>query len=274
MGRSHPDRRILSGIAVSIIFLSAVFLFIRWRRARAIEEEVAASQTTALSFVTDPEVLRPMCEAYFRGFNRCDVAARRRCPDVDAYLAALTTPTPEERLAFSRASSSSSASSKKDDPAWRIAVFDDRAEGGFPHTHGDVMCMPRSSALWDERRLAKTIAHERVHVLQRAFPARFFDAIAGSSSGRVAIASFPADSDVATRRRSNPDLDEYVYVDASTGHAYAMLFDGEEAARSGGLGSARVAWIDERGDEKILGEGHPPPPEYEHPHERLAYESS
>ena len=157
-------------------------------------------------------------------------------------------------------------------PRWRIAVLDDRAESGFPHTHGDIVCMPLSfmAPSFDERKLVRTLVHERVHVLQRAHPEVFFDDIAGSSTGRVAISSLGSKADVTLRRRSNPDLDRYIYVDADTGLATAMLFDGEREAAEGGLGAARAVWIEPMTGKRV--DGQPANPAYEHPYERFAYE--
>jgi hypothetical protein len=286
-------------------FVIVMFIMHRESRPSSARSTSSTSSTSigpSVSFVTDPSVLRKSCESYFRGFNRFDAAARgcdrARGPTscIDAYLSALRRPTDADQLRMTEAVAVADAALLRHFPPatgnagnagdagaaartpWRIALLDDRAESGFPHTHGDVICMPLSSAdpaAWDDRRLAKTLVHERVHVVQRADPARFFDAIAAASSGRVAIASLPSDSDVARRRRSNPDLDAFLYVDAATGLPYAMLFDDDEkSVRVRGLaGSARIAWVDLRGNEVVDHDSdRPPPPKYEHPYEKLAYE--
>jgi hypothetical protein len=235
------------------------------------------------SVVTDPNALRLHCGSYFRGFSPCDLAARRcesasQC--IDAYLASLRLDVAQEVIdrigkavaaadrALTRAGRNMPA------PRWRIAVLDDRAESGFPHTHGDIVCMPASffAQSFDERKLVRTLVHERVHVLQRAHPEAFFDAIAESSAGRVALSSLGPKSDVLLRRRSNPDLDRYMYVDAETGLATAMLFDGVREAAEGGLGAARLAWIEPMTGNRASFDTKAEKPAYEHPHERLAYE--
>ena len=256
-------------------------MLVRSRHGRQSSRPVSTNKNKKTCvFVTDPGVLRAKCEAYFRGFNRCDAAARRcgggKSACIDAYLSSMVSAVPDHQERFDRAVASADAALARlgysaPDVPWRLALLDERAESGFPHTHGDVVCMPVSSAAWEDHTLIRTLAHERVHVLQREHPEMFFDAIAASSSGRVAISSLSPSSDVVLRRRSNPDLDEYMYVDSSTGLAYAMLFGGEKEAGRGGLGSAKIAWVDLRGDEVISGTD-VDPPEYEHPYERLAYQ--
>ena len=263
-------------VVVTCIALGCIAMLVRSRHSRP----VSTNKNKRTVFVTDPGVLRAKCEAYFRGFNRCDAAARRcgggKSACIDVYLSSMVSAAPDHQERFERAVASADAALARlgyaaPDVPWRLALLDERAESGFPHTHGDVVCMPATSSAWEDHTLIRTLAHERIHVLQREHPEMFFDAIAASSSGRVAISSLSPNSDVVVRRRSNPDLDGYLYVDSSTGLAYAMLFGGEKEAGRGGLGSARIAWVDLRGDE-VISDTDRDPPEYEHPYERLAYQ--
>lgn len=262
-------------------------------------------------FVTDPEELRRArgFAAYFEGFTPCDRAARRCGPDAragtraqaqaqacaDAYLAHLLDPATDAAAARAvrilvggRAVADAHAAllrrlpeEEKAEAAsapWRVALLADGAEGGFPHTHGDVVCLPASFVIKrsssSREALVRTLAHERVHVLQRRGDVASLLPSRAEREASVAVASFPSTSDVALRRRSNPDLDGRLYVSRDTGLGYGQFFDGPAEAERGGLGASRARWFDaSTGDVTEDDGGSPskPPPEHEHPHEREAY---
>jgi hypothetical protein len=56
-------------------------------------------------------------------------------------------------------------------PAWRLMLVDETLEGGMPHTIADaiVVAEPTVRSL----RFPGTLVHERIHVLQKAYPAWF-----------------------------------------------------------------------------------------------------
>lgn len=276
-------RWLLSSAAVVVVVVLVVVALAAATGKRAPRSE------SGWVLVTDPERLRLSCAQYFQGFSPCDAAARR-CGGtgstgcMEDYLSCVVA-SPDaavvDRLGRAIAAAQKAIPRElrrgRGVPPWRVAVLEDRAEGGFPHTHGSVVCMPLSHVRLgdDDSELVRTLVHERVHVLQRSSPELFAEAIMDdpATSGRVEIARLPARSDLRTRRRSNPDLDGFAYIDRGTGLAYAMLFHGVREASEGGLPSARVAWIDPRtGDEVVFRSQAFAAPKHEHPYERLAYE--
>lgn len=142
---------------------------------------------------------------------------------------------------------------------WRIAVLMDGGFGAqYPHTLGDVVCMPQALLQSAPRHdLVRTLVHERVHVFQRAFPEATRRLLVDRwglrrierAAGRVPLA------------RSNPDLDGWVWSehpsrpDVGVAQVYASACPshlGDSCAR--------------------LLTGAPGAPQYEHPYERMAYE--
>ena len=230
---------------------------------------------------------QPGLDAYFDALTPCDLAARRAASSASArasYLAAVTDrhraidPALSAAVRSARqAWSALDASSKRRENAWRIALLDDLSaavEGGWPHTHGDVICMPLSYVLprlADPARtpeLVRTLVHERVHVCQRAGLCRA--ASPEQARARVSVAAFDARfPELARRRRSNPARDGVLYPDADGDPAAVVVahFDSEDAAARGGLAAARHTRVD-----LATGETRPAQARYEHPNEAQAYE--
>ena len=229
--------------------------------------------------VTDPGELRkmPSVAAYFRGFTPCDRAARGLPRDAppeacrEAYMAGvLRRPSPQ---AVARLQRAVGRIREGPDPEWRVALLDEGIEGGWPHTHGDVVCMPQAFVLspgTSDDALDETMRHERIHVLQRLGLTTPLSI--GGEMRRYPVDGFPRGSDVAMRRRSNPDLDGYLYVDPRVGLPYVSMFPDETAAAAKGLAAASVRWVDpETGDEVEVPFPTARAPEYEHPNEAQAY---
>ena len=233
--------------------------------------------------VVDRAELARASDAYFGAFTRLDAVARRCDSAADCRAAYLSHLLPADRVAdpprlAAAVDAADRALARVLPPEmadlharveWRVALLDDRAESGWPHTHGGVVCFPIGMAAGPKTTvddLVRTLAHERVHVLQRARP----DLLREALPIALPIASFPPDSDYARRRRSNPDLDGNVYVEPETGLAYAMLFPRTETGVvDDPMRAAYIAWIDPAtGDEAAFDS---PPPRYEHPWEAMAY---
>ena len=106
---------------------------------------------------------------------------------------------------------------------WRVALLEAGVEGGFPHTHGDVVCLPLAmyaSATpptpWTPQGVrVQTLVHERVHVWQRGFPAEVARVMAGPRWGLTPLgpARDMLPAWLVARLRSNPDLDGQLYAD-------------------------------------------------------------
>jgi hypothetical protein len=238
-----------------------------------------------VTLVVDPEELKRAAglAAYFAGMSPCDVAARAPlgCDTADGYVATLVRDLPRAAfvalaadVAAARAALGRHSLDAAPGVPWRVAVLDDRAEGGWPHTHGDIICLPRSLlASSDERHRVRTLVHERVHVFQRANP----EAMRHLLVDRDGLVPVPLQHamlgpDAARRllrRRSNPDLDGNLYSDDGGATAPVSLFPSERAAAAGGLAASRVVRVQLQRDERD--EGDDERDEQEHPYEAMAY---
>ena len=223
-----------------------------------------------MTIVANPDDLRSQqgFAEYFAQFSECDVVARSplKCATADAYLSLLVKAPPADDVSFLQsavdkaivairnARSSSLVNYMKIDSdasrqvlssiadwtvPWKIAILDERAENGWPHTHGDVICIPRTFR--SLKNLVQTLVHERVHLIQRKRPDLFRDLIAIKAWGMMAIpvaALEPADA--LPFRRSNPDLDGNLYMRKKDGAVPISLFASVDDAIRGGLSASRV----------------------------------
>lgn len=97
----------------------------------------------------------------------------------------------------------------------RILVFES-GEYPFPHTHGDVIMMPRVMIVrneWEDTRdMAKLLIHELIHIFQRKYPAETNVLLVSVWGNKI---RFPRNPKVAQDPmwRSNPDVNDIVYQD-------------------------------------------------------------
>jgi len=231
---------------------------------------------------------QPGLDAYFASMTPCDVGARSPlgCADAAGYVACLMPAgsiggdsVAALQVDIAAAESAMRVSGFPDamlSPqlgSWRVAVLSDRAEGGWPHTHGGVICLPASMVRGKGGHArVHTLVHERVHVFQRAHP----DAVARLVQGEWRMRPRPLtqiDPSVARRRRSNPDLDGSLYYtgeDGATSAAAVTLFSSEADASTGGLAAGRTCLVGLGGTE-LPPSDRLPQPAYEHPYEAMAY---
>ena len=249
----------------------------------------------SLVIVTDPDELANQkgLSEYFDRFSECDVAARAPlgCATKEAYVSLLLKSSSKEDAAFlnaavekaqraiERASATSLSNFLKVEKnvaqrviesigdtsvPWKVAILDERAENGWPHTHGYIICIPRTFRSMSN--LVRTLVHERVHVIQRRRPDLFRDAIAVRKWGMTPIPIERAHlSDVMPFRRSNPDLDGFLYATKQQNIIPISLFDSIQDATNGGLGASRVRFF--KDGQEVKGEHHGE----EHPYETQAY---
>lgn len=93
---------------------------------------------------------------------------------------------------------------------WKFAELDG-VEGGMPHTHADVICLPATDI--DRRQdqdILRMLIHEKLHVLQRFRPDITNEFIGSAGYHRVCHRT-ELDRRILDRARSNPDLDQYIY---------------------------------------------------------------
>lgn len=227
-----------------------------------------------IELVTDQSVVASQrgFEAYFAGLTKCDLAARGASSRDEARTAYLSAVMPSANKYMAKIEA---AEAGRVGPRMRVVVLDDRLapgsiEGGWPHTHGELVCMPASYLdSTDLPRLARTLAHERTHVCQRMDPGRCTAPTGGMGKQRIEVTDFDARfPHLAERRRSNPDLDGYLYMD-DDGWVVVSLFDSESSAAAGGLGASRVMRVDVSSGRTVPAPGGT----YEHPNEAHAYAS-
>lgn len=100
---------------------------------------------------------------------------------------------------------------------WVLAFVEDRVEGGMPHTHGGVICLPFKWALMGSGSPAaafiQTLIHERIHILQRRFPQIAQKLVYQMLRIRPAMHRHDLEPFLKSHWRTNPDLDSYVYSD-------------------------------------------------------------
>lgn len=247
--------------------------------------------TGTLRIVTNPDEVAKQkgFSEYFANLSECDVAARTplMCATSEGYLSLIRQPSPDDvaylesavekaRRAIRNASPSSLVNylkidretskkvveSMRDAVPWKIVILDERAENGWPHTHGDIICIPKTFR--SLKNFVQTLVHERVHVIQRRRPDLFSDiAIESWGMSRISFDEFEP-SDALPFRRSNPDLDGYLYA-RKDGVVPISLFDSIEAAEERGLNASAIRFF-KNGVEIEESNG-----EEEHPYETQAY---
>lgn len=117
-------------------------------------------------------------------------------------------------------------------------------ENGYPHTRKNIIFL--SSDELDSIDLAKTILHEKVHVYQRQFPEDVKKELQNRGYKPLKLR---ADDPLS---RSNPDLDEWIYIDPNTQKPMLARYTSDKPS------SISDVVLDH--------------PAYEHPFEKMAYD--
>jgi hypothetical protein len=98
---------------------------------------------------------------------------------------------------------------------WKFLVVSDQIESGFPHTHQDVIVMPKSHITAGQKHfdnLVDTLIHEKIHVYQRFYPCETNTLFLQYWNLEiVSRRSFDPQSNI----RSNPDNNLLLYSDDS-----------------------------------------------------------
>lgn len=210
--------------------------------------------------------------SYFRNMGAMDLVARRcdSCDYSKRVLDALVGPDDHQaRTLVTHAHEADRRCRRHTVPAlralpsipWRFAVLSDDVEGGMPHTHHDVVCIPRailSGGDW----LVRLLIHEKLHVLQKTRPGLCAASLADAGWVKVGRRS-DVDGRLLSRARSNPDTDGFIY--RRTGHCPTLAVFGADRLTD----TERVcAWDREQ---PTAGPG---PDVFEHPFEMIAYSLS
>lgn len=253
------NKRTLLAIAGIMLVLKVCIVVAVLKRRRPVE------------IVTDPKRLSSVSRAYFAGFNAPDRAARK-CGSSNAcsaaYVGRLVTSPPSDVVKALHADASKAMSKYRRGPPIKVAVLQRGTEDGWPHTHGDVVCLPLDHFDKSDTHRVETLIHEMIHVEQRERPSetrRIVEKVWGYRPIR--------DADVPdwVRRsmRSNPDLDGKLYASPVDGLVRATLFNKDTPAN---LSDSRLVTMDPKhGWRSISGNVSE---KYEHPNERMAYEGA
>lgn len=142
---------------------------------------------------------------------------------------------------------------------WKFALVDN-VEGGMPHTHADVICLPPYIDSLTLRDALRTLIHEKVHVLQRARPDLTKAFVSNNGYYRVCRRN-ELDRGILSRARSNPDLDQHIY--GKNGRISIFLLKKQPVSLADGR---IIALFD---NETFAGDRGKD--EYEHPFEMMAH---
>ena len=242
-----------------------------------------ARRAPRVTLVTDPEIMRRITARYYGGFTQADAHARgcksgAHCQD--GYVrAVVTAPSGQQRRALREAVAQADRALRSHPQyrrafhalfrniPWKVCIVRDVAEGGFPHTHADIIVIPEhmltGSAL--KRDLPKILVHELVHVAQRARSSVFEHAYTRFwGVHKVGAPRTVLPPNLADLRRSNPDLDDSIWMHRDGGAGCIMLYTDAEPEHL--LASeTRVLNLD---DAETGRQWHC---NYEHPNEAMAY---
>lgn len=198
-------------------FTCAVF-FLTLARAQS-------SLTASPKMVTREEFDRSLNSAYFSNMGTSDINARSAQGSKqyrDTYVKSLIIWPENEpciQQLFKLARRADALCEDHSVPAiaalphipWRFAILQDNVEGGMPHTHSDVVCLPLSFLNHSSMSHSlRTLIHEKIHVLQR-LRKDLTDAYVAKAGYKRVIRRGNIQSGILSKVRSNPDVDGYVY---------------------------------------------------------------
>jgi hypothetical protein len=123
---------------------------------------------------------------------------------------------------------------------WNIILFSELEEN-MPHTHGEYILLPKdaipTSTDHPNPKFVNTLIHEKLHVLQRLYPAKIQSSIKQLGFTKITKDIYLPDQ-IQTFRRKNPDFDNlYLW-----NKRYISLFIHD--VESNGLGDARLVLYD------------------------------
>lgn len=146
----------------------------------------------------------------------------------------------------------------------RLVGVRQELENGYPHTHGDTICLPYPMFFdLSQREQLSIIVHEWIHVYQRLFPIALHKYLFEVENMRVVgLRSMHPDRD---RVRRNPDVNDLIYTTISEGGSYSLLTL-QEGAQS--LKDSQMTHYDEANRPVKVSML---VPDKEHPFESVAY---
>lgn len=242
-----------------VVIVLSVFLIVTAVRpyAKQSNESFIDIATSKVSFMIPREVAAFFQEdedKYVQSLTQPDLYARKMKSAEDyknAIVAAAIkfTPAQEERLTKLANDVDKyliqSGQTKLASIPWIFAVTKgDAYENGYPHTRKNIIFL--SSNDLDSVDLGNTILHEKVHVYQRHFPEDVQRELQKQGYKPVKLRQ---DDPLS---RSNPDLDEWIYLDPVTKKPMMARYSSSQPS------SISDVILDH--------------PAYEHPFEKMAYD--
>jgi hypothetical protein len=201
--------------------------------------------TTPIVFNTEQETIIHLLndsDGFCKSLNQWDLFARH-VSSIDEYFALIksscSTFTDDEKKKLTQACEQADAIfTKRGDLSiasipWKLSKILDSYEEGYPHTRSGVIMIPGVVDV-------KTLVHEKVHLKEKMNPPN----LEALGYKRIGIRKG------TYRLRSNPDVDEYIYLNPVSKQAMVALYTRD---RPNSIGEVNV------------------PHELEHPYEYLAY---
>lgn len=233
-----------------------------------------ARTLSCVRFVSAGELgAQPSFAAHAASLTPADLRARGRASRDEyarAYLAAVRFPPPPGAAvaaarAAARARRACRGTALEALFPVRVALLAEggaEGEGGWPHTHGRVVCLPVSAGGVP----VETLVHEMVHVLQRADAAAAARLVRALGYERLdaAAAAAAVPPGALELRRANPDLDGRLYARAADGAVPVQLYRSRAPASL--ADSDAVAFV--------VGGAAAGAARYEHPYEEAAYRAA
>lgn len=234
-----------------------------------------------IQFIDGIDAMYHVPDSYFDDFNALDIAARKcgrtRAECKQQYMSAVIPFSGAEKrrisgwirkadrfiMNFDRAIALSKLFHGVE---WKLCKLRDDVEGGYPHTHGEVIFLPASLLLEsDESHIVRTLIHELIHVAQRKNTQiiRMLYTWFWGLTPQELQRSHP----LRRASRSNPDLDKYVYLvtskPADPPTTCVQLYNNSAGINLGSTRSALVTLSDNFQEIASC--------DYEHPNEAMAY---
>ena len=131
---------------------------------------------------------------------------------------------------------------------WKFALISSNYEEGFPHTRTDIIFLSPAIINYQNDELTKTLIHESIHIYQRFNKKEVNDYL---KKYGFQISRKKGTDEKDKLIRSNPDLDEYIYMD-NKGNEMIAYYNSE---KPNGIGDIYLTNLSN-----------------EHPYEKIAYQ--
>jgi hypothetical protein len=196
---------ILIGLIVILVILIAFIINKNKNIEKFSDKNIYLSQEETLKFIDRDE------DKYIQNLSIYDIYARKSTTNAQYKLKAMNACNNfnnEQKIKLDKCSAT--AKNFFDNKhQWKFSLVDEDYEEGFPHTRKDIIFLSPKVVNYDDTELIKLLIHESVHISQRydkEFLNKYLEKHKYTISRR---------RDTEPMIRANPDLDEFIYMDAS-----------------------------------------------------------